>query len=99
MTCITPDLTPGLNLSLYESRTEVELRQKRNTDSPPINDADLNFYLSFILDGVTGYGNYTPIPVYKNPIFHRFHEDQYIRLYSKDDHEIQILVSCFNFYI
>ena len=98
------DLTENDQAELsMTSRGTHASRLKRASSAKPLNRETLQFFMGFVLDGVTLYRNlsnilpqYAYLKVFLNPDIHRFHEEGHIRNYRPywpyDDNQIVIKV-------
>ena len=87
----------SLNTSSSNSG-HTENRQKRaieitDLESEPLNNNELQFYIGFQFDGMNTYSNFTSLPVYEDPEYFKFEDEDHIRYFESKDVFMYIKVS------
>ena len=76
----------------------TENRKKRATEitdleSEPLNNNELQFYIGFQFDGMKTYSNFTSLPVYEDPEYFKFEDEDHVRYFESKDDFMYIKVS------
>ena len=81
--------------SIGESSSERKKRaiEIKDFESEPLNDNDLQFYIGFQFDGMETYNNFTSLPVFEDPEYFMFEDEDHVRYLNPKDSFLHIKVS------
>ena len=93
MVCPTPDLneanyTPESDIQNGGGRRKREAHGGDAHEQAPLNSADLEYYVSFKMDGVDNLDKVGEISVFKDPVYSNFAENYFLKYFhrSKNKH-------------
>ena len=86
------------NASSSNNNGQSGRRQRRaieikDLESEPLNNNDLQFYIGFQFDGMNTYNNFTSLPVYEDPEYFKFEDEDHIRYFESKDPFLHVKVS------
>ena len=78
-----------------ESSSERKKRavEIKDFESEPLNDNDLQFYVGFQFDGMETYNNFTSLPVFEDPEYFKFEDEDHVRYFNSKESFLHIKVS------